>query len=263
LILLAFLLPLAMYLLILGTINRRRHPLMVYGPWDFIGVLFAASGFLLFGGPGALSALHERWRESLVYGQNPANSASATENLWQLGLLMMAAYFAVVVVGAGIFLWRSRTQTSIYNVELEMVQTVLASICVRLGLQPLRSGNMYYFGRTTSTRTDDLSTKAIDSEQGIQTAPTTKLQTPRPMMTTNVILELDAFRPMCHVTLRWEPAHSGLRQEIENELARELSEMPAPNHALSAWLTLASTGLFLLTFLIGFVVLIMRLINRV
>ena len=51
-ILLAFVI-LAIYLLILGAINRRQHPLMVYGPWDFAGVLFAASGFLLFGGPEA------------------------------------------------------------------------------------------------------------------------------------------------------------------------------------------------------------------
>ena len=42
-ILLAFLSPLAIYLLIIGAINRRRRPLLVSGPWDFAGLLFAAS----------------------------------------------------------------------------------------------------------------------------------------------------------------------------------------------------------------------------
>src|SRR5262249_9563822 len=107
-----------MYLLILGAINRRRHPLLVPGPWDFAGVLFAASGFLLFGGPGALSVLNDRWRDSLVFGQNPTSSSS-TESLWLWWLFLMALYFAAVLAGAGYGLSRSRNQTSIYNVDLE------------------------------------------------------------------------------------------------------------------------------------------------
>jgi hypothetical protein len=48
----ALALPLAVYLLVLAWINRGRRALMVSGPWDFAGILFAASGFLLFGGRG-------------------------------------------------------------------------------------------------------------------------------------------------------------------------------------------------------------------
>src|ERR1051325_5142693 len=50
LLLIAFLFPLSTYLLILGLVNRRRSPLMVPGTWDFVGVLFGASGFILAGG---------------------------------------------------------------------------------------------------------------------------------------------------------------------------------------------------------------------
>src|SRR4051812_39089865 len=38
LILLAFLLPLGVYLIVLGALNRRRHPVLVSGTWDFIGL---------------------------------------------------------------------------------------------------------------------------------------------------------------------------------------------------------------------------------
>ena len=58
----AFLFPLAVYCLILGLINRRRHPLMVSAAWDFAGLLFAASGFLAFGLPGILNGFTERGR---------------------------------------------------------------------------------------------------------------------------------------------------------------------------------------------------------
>jgi hypothetical protein len=263
LILLAFFLPLAMYVLILGTINRRRHPLMVYGPWDFAGILFAASGFLLFGGPGVISVLNESWRDALIFGPNSSSSATAAGSLWLFGYFLLAVYFVVVVAGAGYFLWRARIQTSIYNVDLETVQLALDRIYQRLGLRPMRSGDMYYFGMTGSGRTDDQSTKHGEGPQGIQTtapaATTVRMQTP--LGIPNVILEIEAFRSMCHVTLRWNPVHSVLRQAIERELDRELSETSS-NNSLGAWLTLGSCALFLLTFLLGVGVLFYRVLNR-
>src|SRR6516225_1457399 len=76
LILLAFLLPFSIYLSILGSINRRRHPVMVSGVTDFIGILFAASGFLLFGGPGILTGLGEEWRMFWLIGKPPGSGAT-------------------------------------------------------------------------------------------------------------------------------------------------------------------------------------------
>jgi hypothetical protein len=263
LLFLAFLFPLAIYLLILGAINRRRHPLMVPGPWDFAGLLLAASGFLLVGGPGALSVLNEQWRQSLVLGDNPTNS-SAAEGLWLWWLSLMVAYFALVVGGAGFLLWRARHHTSIYNVDHETIRAALARICERLGLRPLRSGDLYYFGKTDGARAPQ-----PPEQFGIQTAPDDadigrKVQTaPAPVVTMqNVVLEVDAFQAMWHVTLRWDPAHSGLRQEIERELERELADTPAPPHVLGGWLTVGGCGTLLLMFLIGVGVLIYRILNR-
>src|SRR4051794_4945035 len=60
--------PVGIYMLLLAHVNSRARPLMVSGVLDFIGVLFAASGFLLFGGPAILTGLNERWRTFWLLG---------------------------------------------------------------------------------------------------------------------------------------------------------------------------------------------------
>jgi hypothetical protein len=263
LILLSFFIPVGLYLLILGTINRRRYPLMVSGPWDFAGILFAASGFLLAGGPGALSVLNEHWRDALIFGHNPSDS-SATETLWLLWLFLMIVYFIVVVLASGYFLWRARSQTSIYNIEPDTARAALGRVLERLGLSLVRSGDLFYVSRTADRAATTLELSAIQkpSDEGLARV---KLR-PTPIPTAgleNVCLEIESFRAMWHVTLRWEPSHSGLRQEVENELARELADTPTPNHLLGGWLTLASCALFLLCCLTGFVFVIARVLFRI
>jgi hypothetical protein len=61
------------------------------------------------------------------------------------------------------------------------------------------------------------------------------------------VLEIDTFPAMWHVTLRWDPAHSLLRQKVEGELGRDLAETPVPSHDLGLWLTLGAVALLVLT----------------
>ncbi len=75
-IVVAFLLPLAAYCLILGLINRRRHPLLVSAAWDFAGLLFAASGFLAFGLPGILNGFTERGRSTALFGRSASGGGA-------------------------------------------------------------------------------------------------------------------------------------------------------------------------------------------
>ena len=143
-ILVACLLPLAFYLILLGFLNRRRRPVMVWGVWDFIGVLFAASGFLLFGGPAVLSGLHERWRYFWLFGEGtPTTSGTGG---WQFWVFLSVLYFAVVVAGCAAVFAGQRRLTSVYNVEPAGVGRALAEVCDQLGLDPVRSGNLYLFG---------------------------------------------------------------------------------------------------------------------
>jgi len=94
--------PLGLYLLLLGHINRQSRPVVVSGTLDFIGVLFAASGFLLFGGPAILTGLNENWRSFWLLG-DPAVSRDSLLAQWQFWVFLWALYFlCIAVLGDGL-----------------------------------------------------------------------------------------------------------------------------------------------------------------
>jgi hypothetical protein len=264
LILLAFLLPLAVYLLALGAVNRRRHPLVVPGIWDFIGVLFAASGFLLFGGPVVLTCLNERWRMAWLLGQSPGSAGADGEvPVWAL---LAAVYFALVVGGAALMLRRRRHCTAIYNVEPEVVEEALAETCTHLGLSPVRSGNLLLFGIAVG-RAGALRPPL---QEGIQAPhylppPSQEASRPDPRLAAGelagqaAILEVDAFAPMHHVTLRWDLADPALRHAVEAALARRLARTPAPESELGGWLVLVGSTLLFGSLLGGILLLVVRM----
>jgi hypothetical protein len=257
LILLAFFLPLAFYVLVLGIINRRPHPLMVSASWDFVGILFAASGFLVFGGPFVISTLNETWRNWLLLG--PRAEGSSGDSLWVAALLLSVLYFAVVVAGAALMLWLLRKQTAIYNIDLASFEEALAAACARLGLHPSRSGASYLFDPAK----DLLAAAAEKAGEGI----VTEARPPRQLALSQgpqlLLLDVDYFRPMRHVTLRWSAAASLLRKELETELANQLSETVVPPSEVGAWLTVLAFLMLALAFLIGFGLLLYRVVNRV
>jgi hypothetical protein len=283
LILLAFFLPLALYLIVLGAINRRRRPMMVSGTWDFIGVLFAASGFLLCGGPGVLGSLEYRWRMFWLTGQRGAGPGGA-EGAWQFWVFLSALYFLVVVAGSAYLLLRQRHLTAVYNVERRAVEQALIQVCERLGLRPERSGDLFLFGMSAPAGPADSTAKrtglheppgegvqpgpylpageppADSRVQGAAKGPPGGLIPAGEFLGQMATLQLDDFALMRHVTLRWEPAESPLRQEVEGALAGQLAETPAAGGELGAWLLLL--GLFLLLFVCmgGFALLLYSLL---
>ena len=257
-ILLVFLFPVAIYLLILGRVNRRRTPLRVSGVWDFIGLLGALSGFLLVGGPAVLSTLGGRWRDFWLTGQPPAG----TEDWSSLWVFLAAGYFLLVLIGAGFIFWFQRHLTAVYNIEPGILERLLARICRDLGLSPVRSGNLFLFGMPLRS----LASRAAPPGEGIQAphyrprrpdeeAIQTTPETPRvdaavsDLAGETAVLEVHEFRLMWHATLRWDPAHSNLRREIEAELDRSLAETPTPEHEFGHWLTLVGLSLLCATLL--------------
>jgi hypothetical protein len=283
LIFLAFFLPLALYLIVLGAINRRRRPLMVSGTWDFIGILFAASGFLLCGGPAVLGGLNERWRMFWLTGQRGAGPGGA-DGAWQFWVFLSALYFVVVVAGSAYLLWSQRQLTAVYNVERRAVEQALAQVCERLGLRPVRSGDLFLFGMAPagSDRKEDRLREPPGG--GVRAGPYGPADGPPPadsrawgaaargspgrlipageLLGQTATLQLDDFALMRHVSLRWDPADSPLRQEVEGALAGQLAEAPAARGELGGWLLLL--GLFLLLSVCtgGFALLVMSLFLR-
>ena len=248
---LAFFLPLSIYLLILGSINRRRHPVMVSGVIDFIGILFAASGFLIFTGPGILSSLYERWRWFWLVGQRP-NSTS--EGFWQFWMFLTVLYFFVVVAGAALVFRAQRHLTSIYNADPELMQRCLVQVCEQMGLDPARSGNLFVFGVEPAVKT------AASNGDGIKSTPVPTLAGPtNAILQETSVLEIESFARFRHVTLRWDPADSFLRREVEAGLQRLLADVPVETTELGIWLTMIGVTMFGLTVISGATLVAVRL----
>jgi hypothetical protein len=231
LLLAIFLPPLALYLIVLGWINRRSHPVMTAGAWDFAGVLFALSGFLLFGGPAFLGSLDEQSRAFWLLGATVPAKASPTGN-WTFWIVVRLFYFAVVGGGAALVLWRSRRLTSVYNVDCRWIVTALEQAYQRVGLNPLRYGDSFL----------------IEGRTDAGTIPCAEPETALPNQSTT--LRVDVFPLMRHATLRWEPAETPLRREVEKELAKLLAESQPPSeeeNILGGCLTLLGVSLFVFT----------------
>jgi hypothetical protein len=258
-LLLALFLPLAIYVVVLGMINRRPHPLMVSGPWDFFGILFVASGLLVVGGPIAINALNENLRLFFVLGLQ-SSGEGAVDRLWVAWLGTLGLYFALVLAGAAAMLWLRRKQTAIYNVDDATFEHALSAACARLGLHPAHWGTSYLFDPAK----DLLAAAAAQKDDaGIAVAARPPPQVALTESRQAVVMEVDYFAAMRHITLRWSAADSLLRKAVESELANQLSDtQPAPNE-LGAWLSIAGLALFALSCLIVFAILLYRLVYRI
>jgi hypothetical protein len=268
LIFLAFFIPVAIYLLVLGGINRRRYPLMVSGVFDFIGLLFAASGFLLVGGPAILSIFarnNDRWRTFWLLG-NVGSWQLTSDELWQGWLFLAGVYFVFVITGSAYLLWRQRALTSIYNVEPIVVERCLERVFERLRLNPVRSGNMYLFGLAGEPAVPKTK-EGPEGPQGPHYLPlaiTTRVDPGSPstpegeFLGQTAVLEVEGFVSMRHVTLRWDPVDNLFRREVESQLQEVLARTPSSESELGAWMLVIGMGMLALLFLGGIAVLLVR-----
>jgi hypothetical protein len=225
---LAFVFPLGIYCLILGAINRRDRPLLVSGPWDFAGVLFAVSGFLLFVGPAVLSSLYERWRVSWVLGHAGAGEGPSGASYYLWVGLWYVYYFGVVAVAVWM-LKRRREVTAVYNVDVAVLEVALARVLERLGRSWRRTGSYYI-----------LKPETVAADSGDPSA-----------------LELESFPSLRHATLHWHGLEDPSRQAIERELADVLAGMPSTSNPAAAWFFSIGASLMLTTLVgVAFIVLI-------
>jgi hypothetical protein len=250
LILLAFLLPFSIYLLLLGNLNRRPHPVLVPGTWDFAGVLFAASGFLLVVGPAVISSGSEGWRMFWLFGAR-AGLPAVDEGAARFWGFLAALYFGAIVGSAAYLLRQRRSLTAVYNVEPELFEKVLTQVFGALGLNPLRSGNLFVFGSGSAFTAPRREPVAIQAPHHLP-ARTTPVggdgfgTAESELIGETALLEVEPFALLRHVTLRWEPDGTLLRREVEAELERTLAQTPTVANPVGDWLTMI--GLALIAF---------------
>jgi hypothetical protein len=264
-----FLLPLGLYLLVIGHLNRQPRPVFVSGPMDFVGVLFAASGFLTFGGPAILTALNESWRSFWLLGEVGGRESLLAQ--WRFWVFLFVLYF-VVVVGTSAYVFRRRRGlTSVYNVDPKALEAALAEVCQQHGLSPIRAGRTYRFGPAVSP--EQQAKGAGPTPEGIQVrhellGVTPRLGVGRPaapaaeLAGQAAVLELEVFRPLRHVTLCWEPHDSPLRVTVEEELEARLAAAGAPYHETALWLTMAGYAVLGAALFVGTMLLVRTLLMR-
>ncbi len=243
-LLLPFLLPLAAYLFVLGLVNRRWHPLVAAGTWDFAGVLFAASGILMFGGPALLTSFSESWRDFWLVGQAPAPSLFGEHN-WIFWSGLSLAYFLAVVAGAAVLLRRRRNTTVVYNVDPAVFDDLLAQALEGMGLSWSRAGNNVVLA------------PADAKASGFAAA---RLSPAGPDRV--AVVEVEPFPAMYHVTLRWETSDDGFRQEVEAALARTLGRVHTADNPVGGWFMLTSGFLMAVIFFDLFALFLLHFVER-
>jgi len=283
LILVAFLFPVAVYCLVVGQINRRRHPLMVAAAWDFAGLLWAASGFLTFCLPGFLSGFSERGRQLALFGR-PAGSAGGLlafladlfeglcAALYSVGNSnVLTVYFVVVVAACVVVLWRRQRQTAVYNIHPDVFEEVLAAVLDAGHVVWSRAGNRYFIRHAAPD--------PLPRNKGVSDA----IQPPRPQtvrehlplgegrrnypasaedLERSAYLEVDASPALCHVTLAWETDDEGLRKQVEGELAQALGQVRTRDNPAATWLLTAGAVLLCATMIAFAVAVFVRLFGR-
>jgi hypothetical protein len=116
---------------------------MISGSWDFAGVLFALSGFLLIGGPLVLEGLNRTGRS--LWLRSEADSAQTVgEYWWFIRVALWALYFAALAACSIFLLWKRARTTSIYNVDPPAFDEALAGVLNRLPVHWARARNRVF-----------------------------------------------------------------------------------------------------------------------
>ncbi len=222
--------PIAVYCLMLSSVNRRAQPLLLGGAWDFAAVLFAVSGMLLWTGPAMLASLYER-----SVAEQPRRSF---DEVWQQWLLIWAVYYVAVIGGAAFLLWLRRYSTAIYNVQPETVPSLLATTLHRLGIDFAQNAQHQFLIAPAKS----LAPAAI----GVTEPPTGITELPPAAMTAaareresapqyTAAVEVEQFGSLCHATLHWYDVEPAVRREIEEELRKHLPGAQPVDNPASLW----------------------------
>jgi hypothetical protein len=194
--------PLAFYLCWLASVNRRDRPTVVSGAWDFVGVVGAASGFLLVGGLLLLSIVQNDPR---LFARGDFQALrTAWEFQWLAWIAVFAGYVGLIALGVWTTARRQGTWLSVYNVEAEAAAGAVETALERSGLPTTRVGNRWHGGEP--------------------------------------LVELAPFHGTRHVTIRIVCKQPQLREEVERHLRPQLAEVRSPENPAAAWFSAVASG---------------------
>ncbi len=250
---LVFLCPLGAYCFVLGRINRRRHPVLVAGVQDCAGLLLALSGFFLGVVPAILTGFHYRpgdvW---LYYHYHPLPGLGHRWGFVGWAFVWLV-YGTVVLGGAGWMLARRRWVSVVYNVEPAMFDKALAHVLDHLGYGWAWKGRRYWIDvrpaavQAAGRAAHVLANASPPGEAGRE-LPAVPPETPPDCRDLDILLEVEPWAALRHVTLTWTPGSDPLRREVEAALKQALGNVWTEDHSVGLWFQTASAVVFLLMF---------------
>jgi hypothetical protein len=277
------LIPVVLYCLVFAWINSRERGMLVHGTWDFVGVLLAASGFLILAGPNILAGIFDRYQLASARGGMRVNEGT-TYFIWT-GLKLL--YFSLVVLGTYLIIHRRSRITTAYNVDPDAFTRELMSLFDQQGLSWVRSENTFHVKNATtrqvsangatSTTAETVFSAAHSSGQEASVGQSDTHQSssaPRQASAAtssnahlfdetsaadSIQIHLETSKAMRNVTLTWSPAKSSLRQQIENDLTRLRSRFVPRHNPAGFWLLCVACLMILAIFAAGAVIVIATL----
>lgn len=194
--------PLALYFMWLARVTRRDHPTPVSGTWDFVGVMFALSGFVIVGGGVLLSLLQSNFRYWMRGNAEALRAAWIQERVtWTLFVMF---YLFVVLGCAGFTLLGRRRTLVVYNVEPAAFETLLVETFEQLGRPVERRGKQWVGG--------------------------------------GVLCEVETFAGGRTATLRWLSEDTSLFEDVNRTMRAALATQITEENAVTRWMTAAATG---------------------
>ncbi len=248
-LIIVFLFPVAIYCSILAAINRRAQPLMVNGSWDFAGLLFAISGFLLVTGPVIAVAFYQSSMSDFFLRGTGKDLPRSVFNVVSDRIAFWGVYYGIICGGAVALLWWRRRTTVIYNVQSDVFESVFTQVLGQLQVPWHRRGKIIYLsGGTGGPEGRPIAGAAVATnfqahpvprrDDSVMTEEATSQLTVPPAVT------LDAFPLFWNVSLHWHGAGiEARRQEIEPALERALASINSEENPISGWL-FGIAGLF-------------------
>jgi hypothetical protein len=195
--------PMGVYLLWLASVNRRSHPTVIAGAWDFAALLLGLSGFILFGGGLLLTLLQSNIRYWMRGNFQAVRDAWGQE---QVTWSVIAGLYLLVVVGGAVLVLLARRRTLVvYNTDPAEFEDVVTEVFDQLGQPVERRGNLW-----------------------VGSGP---------------LFELEPFANGRTVTLRWLADDLPFFQEADRQLRLAASAAVSSGHNPSArWLMTGAAG---------------------
>jgi hypothetical protein len=242
---LACLFPICIYVLFLALLHQRRHPTLLPGSWDFVGVLLALSGFLIFGTTIFLLSFQPAGREFLLHGGTPADVRRISAQGSPLIVLLWFLFYASLACSFAFMIWQRRAFSVIYNLTPAEMEQVLQGVIDRLHLQAIRRGRRWYIG--SPERMERNPAGGDSASQHISaTEPRWALAKSEPQVIPQAVLDVHGSPLMRTVTILWRSYRRDVRQELQAELERELDQFPSSAGATAGWMITLASALFVL-----------------